>query len=456
MVEQRSLQELSPQLRAVLGSLDVGLEAELLRYRRNRYLDNQDDDLFAALDEPVFEEEPVLPVPIVDAAASIPLAIGPVTPPPLPLNKKLLAEGIDSSKAERLQLAGASQIAASGPSFTGQTHEPHPEMQDVHISSVEIPDSLPGHLVRPLSGAAPRASLGAESHSADDASDGAIARTSYLASSEKLIESLAEVPPLPDPVDHSVGSGRKPKRKTVSLLAGATLGFVGLVAGLGASYLMANPGLTQRLAGRFRQPNLETASQSIRDFDPPGPDLSASEFIDLEIDNLSSLTMPPAVIVPTGAAAPPVPSALPPVEPAGSSAGSSAPNATLLPPLPAGSAPNNLPTTPPASSNLPAGNPLSNRAAPPTAPVSGSAIAPIETQAVVMPVGLTYYVTVPFTTQQRLLDIRESVSEAFVRRFADGNRIQMAAFDNPQAAQQFIAVLESKDITAQIYGPTTE
>ncbi|MEL6455877.1 MAG: hypothetical protein AAFQ40_14315, partial [Cyanobacteria bacterium J06623_5] len=151
-----------------------------------------------------------------------------------------------------------------------------------------------------------------------------------------------------------------------------------------------------------------------------------------------------------------VPSALPPVEPAGSSAGSSAPNATLLPPLPAGSAPNNLPTTPPASSNLPAGNPLSNRAAPPTAPVSGSAIAPIETQAVVMPVGLTYYVTVPFTTQQRLLDIRESVSEAFVRRFADGNRIQMAAFDNPQAAQQFIAVLESKDITAQIYGPTTE
>ncbi|MEL6902604.1 MAG: hypothetical protein AAFP07_16790 [Cyanobacteria bacterium J06606_4] len=252
------------------------------------------------------------------------------------------------------------------------------------------------------------------------------------------------MPELPDPVDTLTDGKLKPKRKTVSLLAGATLGFVGLVAGLGASYFMANPGLTQRLVSRFRPPSLETASQSVRNFDPPGPDLSANEFIDLDIDNLSSLAMPTAVVVPSGDAAPPAPTALPPIE----STGSAAPVPTALPPLPTGGAP--------AANNLSSGGVPSNGGAPSAAPMPGSAIAPIETQAVVMPVGLTYYVTVPFTTQQRLLDIRQSISEAFVRRFADGNRIQIAAFDNPQAAQQFIEELEAQDITAQIYGPTTE
>ncbi|MEL6471955.1 MAG: hypothetical protein AAFQ74_19680, partial [Cyanobacteria bacterium J06623_4] len=218
-------------------------------------------------------------------------------------------------------------------------------------------------------------------------------------------------------------------------------------------YLMANPGLTQRLVGHFRQPSLETASRSVRSFDPPGPDLSASEFIDLDIDNLSSLEMPTAVVVPLGDAAPSAPTALPPIE----SAGSAAPAPTALPPLPAGGAPavNNLSSGGVPSSGVPSSGVPSN-GAPAAAPIPGRAIAPIETQAVVMPVGLTYYVTVPFTTQQRLLDIRQSVSEAFVRRFADGNRIQIAAFDNPQAAQQFIKELEDQDITAQIYGPTTE
>ena len=74
----------------------------------------------------------------------------------------------------------------------------------------------------------------------------------------------------------------------------------------------------------------------------------------------------------------------------------------------------------------------------------------------VIPTGLTYYVTAPFTTEQSLMAIRESISEAFVRRFADGDRIQIAAFDNPQAAGAFIEELKSQNITAQIYGPTTE
>jgi len=85
-----------------------------------------------------------------------------------------------------------------------------------------------------------------------------------------------------------------------------------------------------------------------------------------------------------------------------------------------------------------------------------AAPAPIETQAVVIPTGLTYYVTAPFTTEQGLTTLRGSVSEAFVRRFADGDRVQIAAFDNPQAATAFVEELKTKNITAQIYGPTTE
>lgn len=389
MTDQRSSNDLSPPLQAVLGSLNVNLEAELNRYRRNRlnHSSASANDLFAGLEDPVFDLDtlestlaiPAVAIPTLPARepASAPTA----APPALPRNKKIAQSEPERPKAE---MPKASTPASS-----------------LTLGSASLTSAASGALAK-ASNKAPDATDASPATAASITPSG-----SYLESSEKLIESLTEVPEMPEPVDATF----KPKRKTVSLLAGASLGLFGLVAGLGASYVMSDPALVQRLTQGFRREDGAIATAPEPTFDPPGPDLSEQEFVDIDIDNLSSLKMPQTTIDP----------ALKPTSPA------------PLPPIV---------STP--SSQI-SGQQTQTAAAP-----------PIETQAVAIPAGVTYYVTVPFSTEQGLLDIRQSVSEAFVRQFADGNRIQLAAFDNPTAAQAFVSEIKAKGVSAQIYGPTTE
>ena len=420
MAEHQSSHALSPQLGTVLSSLNISLEAELNRYRRTRRIDGLvEEDLFAELEDPSFDLDAMERAVEASVAHTATLA-RPVTPPPVPVNKKISAHLTTTSSA----------LAIPKPALPPETVSairPLPQATDLAISEASHPTTDSQAAVLP-----------------GDAEK--LTPTGYLASSEKLIESLAEVPPMPEPVDTTT----KPKRKTVSLLAGATLGFAGLVAGLGASYLMANPLVTQQLASSLKGSDQESAIANGKSFDPPGPDLSANEFIDLEIDNLSSLKMPQTTISPsigtsgigtseTALANPATTNALPPIE------GQIGTNPVAIAPT---ASPTTNPATTPAAT--PTTSPTPTLASRPVSP------APIETQAVVLPAGLTYYVTTPFTTEQNLITIRESVSEAFVRRFSDGDRIQIAAFDNPQAAGTFVEELKSKSIAAQIYGPTTE
>ncbi|MEL7067951.1 MAG: hypothetical protein AAGN15_04765 [Cyanobacteria bacterium J06581_3] len=410
MADQPSFYELSPQLGTVLKSLSVSLDAELNRYRRNRRYDSgvDDADLFGDLEAASFD------IAAVERAVEASLAtVAPSPrplPPPLPPNKKLAEKHSSTALPSAVIPSASADLAALQPAPSAVT--------SALATTTSSPPLLygedtPGQLPETAPETALESSIGSGN------AGGAIAPSGYLASSEGLIESLSEVPPMPEPVD----TVPKPKRKTVSLLAGASLGFVGLAAGLGASYLMANPLVTQRITSGFRTAEEPTAIAPASTFDPPGPDLSANEFIDLDIDNLSSLKMPQSTVNPTTD-----------LEPTSDAAPADAAlqNPTAaggLPPIEGAIAANPAPTAPPA---------------------------PIGTQAVVVPVGLTYYVTTPFVTQQNLDSIRASVSEAFVRRFADGNRIQIAAFDNPQAAQVFIEELKTQNIEAQIYGPTTE
>ncbi|CAN5661787.1 hypothetical protein BH23CYA1_BH23CYA1_10410 [soil metagenome] len=374
MTQQPASSSLSPQLRAVLGSLTISLEAELNRYRRNCFKSGSaSGDLFADLEDAAFDLDSVeLPVTVPSMAAPVPL-------PALPPNRRLLA-------------AQAASADLSAPIVKDETPQ-------VAITSA----ALSGSLVKALSGSADGQGL-IENGSATLASG-------YMASSEKLIESLIEVPDLPEPVNPAI----KPNRQTVSLLAGAVLGFFGLIAGLGASYLMSNPAVAQQLADRLQGHELAIATASQLAFDPPGPDLSASEFVSLDLDNLSSLKMPQTAVDPQSL-------------PIGPSA------TTALPPI--------------ASESTVANSQGLNSA---SAEQSASGI-----QALAIPAGVTYYVTVPFTTEQGLLEIRKAVDAAFVRQFADGNRIQLAAFNNPESAQQFIKDIKARGIDAQVYGPTAE
>lgn len=396
LADQRFPDDLSPALKAVLSSLNVSLEDELNRYRRNRLNSGSSiDDVFAELDDSAFDDAsfdrytldagavtPATTVSTIAVSAAM-AALLSNSPPSLPLNKKLLAGG---------------KTTANGPGSFEAT-------ANVNPSPIELLATLPFDDANVSSTSSNMSSNNYPANSANSMTNG------YLASSEKLIESLAEVPSMPqaNPIDTQL----KPKRKTASLLAGATLGLLGLVAGLGASYLMSNPKVAQRLAAGFGGDRGAIATASKDTFHPPGPDLSAQEFVDIKIDNLSSLEMPQTTIDPLSAAAAPT-------------------SSTALPPI-AGQPGAQLP--------------------PPTAVQAG---AQTEIQAAVIPAGTNYYVTVPFTTEQGLADVRQSVAEAFVRQFSDGNRVQLAAFNSPVAAQQFIEELKSKGVTAQVYGPTNE
>ncbi len=374
MTQQPASSSLSPQLRAVLGSLTISLEAELNRYRRNCFKSGSaSGDLFADLEDAAFDRDSVeLPVTVPYMAAPVPL-------PALPPNRRLLA-------------AQAASADLSAPIVKDETPQ-------VAITSA----ALSGSLVKALSGSADGQGL--------IENGGATIASGYMVSSEKLIESLIEVPDLPEPVNPAI----KPNRQTVSLLAGAVLGFFGLIAGLSASYLMSNPAVAQQLADRLQGHELAIATTSQLAFDPPGPDLSASEFVSLDLANLSSLKMPQTAVDPQSL-------------PIGPSA------TTALPPI--------------ASESTGANTPGLNSA---SAEQSASGL-----QALAIPAGVTYYVTVPFTTEQGLLEIRKAVDAAFVRQFADGNRIQLAAFNNPESAQQFIKDIKARGIDAQVYGPTAE
>jgi hypothetical protein len=61
-----------------------------------------------------------------------------------------------------------------------------------------------------------------------------------------------------------------------------------------------------------------------------------------------------------------------------------------------------------------------------------------------------------FTGDASLTKARETISDAFVRNFRDGTRIQLASFTNAAAAQQHAQDLQQRGVAAQVYGPTDE
>jgi hypothetical protein len=381
MADQPTSNDLSPQLSAVLSSLNVSLEAELNRYRRNRVVRSRlAADPFGDLEDAAFDLNRVEP--FIASSASQPASqpakssasFSSTFPPPLPTNKRLAP--------------ALSPALSSAPSPAPSPAPAEPSPVGASVGALALISADADHY--------PERNPERNLERSDTAIAGSAAGkpSDYLDSSEKLIDSLIEVPTMPDPIKDPL----KPRRKTVSLLAGATLGLLGLVAGLGASYMMSNPGVAQRLANGLKGEKVAIAPAPTKPFDPPGPDLSAREFVDIKPDNLSSLKMPQTAVDPLATSA-----------------------------------------TPSAATTLP---PIANQ--------------PTATQSVAIPAGTNYYVTVPFTTEQNLIEVRKSVEEAFVRQFTDGNRVQLAAFDSLESAQQFIDEIKATGITGQIYGPTNE
>ncbi len=446
---------LDPMLGSVLSSLDVSLDAELNRYRRNRRFSSfgrglVEEDVFVDVEsDPTFDMEPV------KTALTMTL-------PPLPPNRKLTAiqasslelsgiehSGPDLPGSDRLALPASKQmssqadpsqkdadeLAGSQSSFfygqTGREQTAHEQMAQIQFGHTQREQTLTAQPDSDTSETSISALIGPVTKSSKAETSCLQPLTpisdtpppnSYLTSSKALLEMLEDQSiqsDVADPTDRLV------RRKTVSLVAGATVAFLGLVGGLGASYFMSDPLVAQRLANGLQEGNEEAATRP-KSFDPPGPDLSGAEFVDLEIDNLSSLQMPQTAPI----------------------------NLGELPPMPAIPSALAGPSPSPALEAALAPQASAQTGTQTSTPTLASSV--VGTQSVVLPVGLTYYVTVPFTSERGLRQIRGTIGEAFVRQFSDGNRVQLAAFDNAQSAQQFIEELKGKNISAEVYGPTTE
>jgi hypothetical protein len=270
-----------------------------------------------------------------------------------------------------------------------------------------------------------------------------------LESSDELVKSLLEETTEPlIPVEPYRPGKRSP------WLTPLNLGFLllMLVGSLGIGYAIVNPSVLaplKTLRERLLPSDTTTATDNGTptanadgSFDPLGPDLSQREFVDLSIDNLSTLKVDNGPVVGSTPTTVPASGVTVPGQP-------SQPNPTTLPAVPNAAPTVPAPTEQPGSV-LPG---TSNPAQTPLSPATGATPAPPVQPS---PVGANYYVVTSFTGDESLIKVRETVSDAFVRNFKDGTRIQLASFTNAAAAQQHAQNLQQRGVAAQMYGPTDE
>ena len=422
-----STPEIDPQLENVLRNLNVNLEDELTRYRRQRHgrvpppppprraAQRHTIDLISV---PASSEgDGVTP----DAPSPRPV---PPPPPPNPFLNQASESGMDSAPPEPAQevglLSGLDEIAAPS----------QPQSDPDQNTALPVP--------------------------ANDTPT-----EEYLESSQELLKSIADDQAEPE----SIPEPYSPERKNNGLLKLAGLILV-LLGGVGVGFAITYPSQLQKLRSQLWPAGTETAdtdtietttgetpsgtavpeaaatapdapSETAPDgYKPPGPDLSTREFKELDLESLSTLDVDgagaPASATPplTNPAQTPIPAAAPagqPAAPDGTTSAAPAPAATAAP----------TPTAP-ASAPLPA--PVAVAPSPAPAAAAGS----------------NFYVIASYTGDDSLNKARELVPDAFVRNFQAGARIQLAAFDNQAQAEDQVAALTQQGATVELFGPTNE
>lgn len=335
----------------------------------------------------------------------------------------------------------------------------------------------------------------------------------YLTSTEVLLNSGAPTPtrsepeqgepdyhpPLWKPLMTPLGIGSL----LLLLLGSASLGYVvtspqalSHLPWLGASRTdvdpaaTAEPGADSTAIAPTVTDGATSASPTSPDRVGIGPDLSQGEFRNLDLGSLSTLAQPDEAPTPAPALTP---------ESASASSLSStlepAPASTTPAPATTEPSPGTAPTTvaPPATAEAASPTPTTPtptttpvQAVTPTAPVAPVPLAsqPPQPLAVAQPVpqpqptaqpaappapltqvpvtptpapapaaAPSYYVVASYTGDQSLTQARTAVSDAYVRNFPSGAKIQLGAFSQAGAAQGLVQQLQRQGITAQVYQP---
>ncbi|MBD2741374.1 SPOR domain-containing protein [Coleofasciculus sp. FACHB-1120] len=451
-------QSINPALQAALGSLDVQLEEELSRYRRERggrgtspaprmnhdRVRNKPIDLISVTATGGRNQSPTPPPPPPSPAAPPPAA--PPPPPPAsvpPQAANLEGKGVETTIQNQNQNqtwytppGPASSFDLSAPSAELATLTTPPQEPDWHPE----PAANPPEFVNPTATHVPP--------------------NDYLESSEQLLRSL---------VEEEASTPRRSERSFLDSLltplgVGSMLLLLFSTATLG--YLVTNPGSLSFLGfDRFGESETPTVTQNptattptattpttnapAAGAAPSGPNLATDEFVDVNLDTLSTLpsSSPPPrsnvaglpktqVAVPTISPLPSSPT------PGNSSAGQS--GSVPLPGLPPAAT---VPLTP--ASPLP-GLPQRLRSGQPSVQPS---VKPSPTAAATPapnPEGF-YYVFVKYNGESSLQQARKVVPDAYLS--PEGTQIYLGAFKKESQAQTLVKELQTQGISAAVDQP---
>jgi hypothetical protein len=489
-----------PPLQQALEALTISLDEELMRYRRSRY----GDDV-----------------------------------PPVPTSQLKLRQRRRRRSLNLITLTGQKAEPTATASPTGVTAQPGAVAASSTPESAVVPPYVPenprlreilDHAARP----ATPPELSPSSQQAIAHRGGAMmpyqaAPDSYMASTEVLLDSL------PDEAAREDIDYHPSWREQLSTPLGLGLLLLLLLGSASFGYLVTTPEMARRfwdnplvqaLRGTGEDQTASEAEAMAGDIHTPddvetglrgiGPDLSQSEFQELDLGHISNLSSDnpespaslPQEIEVNADRRSPLAGNRPDASPAESSPQVSSevvtpsnprpqpapmptvvaapqPRATTAPQPRATANPQPRPAAPPTSTSQPApaapqptagtsssGTSSSGTTPPPplatnpapqplptveTAPPA-TAVGPSTTTAPA-PVSQSpaaqssHYVVTDYTGDQSLNSARQAVGDAYVRNFPDGARIQMGSFSQETAAEDMVQELQNQGIPAQVYSP---
>ncbi|NJO79063.1 MAG: SPOR domain-containing protein [Cyanobacteria bacterium RM1_2_2] len=302
----------------------------------------------------------------------------------------------------------------------------------------------------------------------------------YLASSEELLRSIAEE-------DLELRAEREPNSMLETLLTPLGVGsmLLLLMASTSLGYVIMNPSsIGWGTAAQPESSGTEAPTSAEQDGEAPSPNLASEEFVDLGLGTLSTLPKP-AVRASSTPAKPKTASAKPSASstasPSANGTSTGSPSRSAEPPvtfdsIPVAPVPQPslstviVPAAPPISA--PAPEPVYEPAEPAPLPeISAVSPEPIpETPPPLEPLPAVtatapthaapanpqnyYYVVTDYSGDSSLQEARGAVPDAYVRNLpSEGAKVQLGAFSDQAKAQELLQELENQGIEAEVYQP---
>ncbi len=424
-------QSINPTLQAALSSLDIQLEEELTRYRRQR------------------GKRPVMSAMGHSSGKSIDL----ISLEPTAFRNQSLGEGLASE-------ATSAPNSADGYVETTPAAQTIPNIQQpsssTYASSTDFSTAEPAH-PSPEHPADGRETSRMASVGGNLVYQGAtpVPPEDYLESSEQLLWSLADE-------ETQIQTERRVPAKWLTPLAAVSILILLFCCAL-LGYLVVKQTSNLGMGSKPRtstvapnKPQKAPATDSTVTASPivNGPNLAADEFVDLNLNTLPALKKKSSAVATR--LQPASPTAV--VNPGTSTVVKGNPKDladALLPPsvqpppdLPPLAGPTSIkPTAPTPSSQVPKPTPSIKKT--PATSVSATKMGPSSTR-------LRkdyYYVLTNYVSPTHLAQVRKIAQTAYMINFPDGERIQVAAFNKEYQALTFAQELQQKGISAWVYHP---